>query len=213
MVDGQNISPEDLAAAGPHVRNGDEEFDAVARAQPIEIDDRREMVARRIDVERVERVRAHEWRQGVRPGAEPTGPGPGVAPGAEPSVQKLALDGRQRAFSRDREPELFQFRPRAFAPAFGETGRIDHGVHRARARAADRADRDARVFRQRIEHAPGVSAVRASPLQGEVDRLDCTCRFGWRVGGLVGSARHAAVHPPSIERLAPVICAAASEQR
>jgi hypothetical protein len=52
VVDGQNISPEDLAAAGPHVRNGDEEFDAVASAQSIEIDDRREMVARRIDVER-----------------------------------------------------------------------------------------------------------------------------------------------------------------
>ena len=71
VVGGQDVAAEDLAPAGPDVGRRDEQLEVVACAQPLEIDRRDEMVAQRIDVERIERVGADELRQRVRPAAEP----------------------------------------------------------------------------------------------------------------------------------------------
>ena len=87
---------------------------------------------------------------------------------------------------------------RALRPAAYEARGHHDRVHRARAIAADANDLKPRVLQNRVKRAPGIGAVRATALKRQVDAL-----------GFV----HAAVHPPSIDRLAPVICEAASEQR
>ena len=83
-----------------------------------------------------------------------------------------------------------------------------------------------------LEHAPGEGAVRAAALQREIDALGGLAAR--RIAGAAGSTalmifftgmrgsrrsacaetkRHSAVQPPSIDKFAPVIALAASEQR
>ena len=206
VVGGQNPASKDLTAAGPDVGRRDEQLRRVERAQALEVDEPRQVVEQGIEVEGVQRIRAGELRHRLCPGAEKGRPRPDHAPGTQPGLDQLALDGGEAALCRDGEPKPFQLLPRALASPLGEARRIDHGVERARARAADRADLDPIVLDQRVENAPGVGAVRSPALQGEVDGLAVV---------LVQTADvvHAAVQPPSIERLAPVIWEAASEQR
>ena len=97
-------------------------------------------------------------------------------------------------------------------------------------------------LKQLVQHAPGEGAVGAAALQREIDALGRGAPPGARPGnsasrilfmptsgGAVGIRRrdsaadgnvrrdratiHSAVQPPSIDRLAPVIALAASEQR
>jgi hypothetical protein len=82
-----------------------------------------------------------------------------------------------------------------------------------------------------FEHAPSESAMRAAALEREIDALGglaaqriagaarqhCLVFFtgmrGSRCSASAETKRHSAVQPPSIDRLAPVIALAASEQR
>ena len=218
MIDGENVAAKDLAATGLHVRRRDEQLEAVGCAQAFEIDRLFKMDAQRIDVERIELIGAQQRRSRLRPGVDPSGSGPEAAPGRQRLVDPSALEWRERALGRDQEPELFELLASALPSPLLEAGGEHDGVHRAGARAADRGNLDPRVLGQRVEHAPGVGAVRAAALQGQIDDLYSTgvcgrLRRGGLARGRCGGAAHAAVHPPSIERLAPVICAAASEHR
>ena len=67
-----------------------------------------------------------------------------------------------------------------------------------------------------IEHAPGEGAVRAAALQREIDALAAVAPRRVRSclpNTLEKKPVHCAVQPPSIEMLAPVMFAAASEAR
>src|SRR5262249_429546 len=136
-------------------------------------------------------------------------------------------------------PEFREALARLRWPAAGEAVGQHHGVHGSGGCSGNSADREPPVLEQIIEHAPGERAVRAAALQREIDAL----RVGGRTGeygqqttdhrGMPRSGgcshhefclvsvfcrpsavvRYCAVHPPSMERLAPVICDAASEHR
>ena len=66
-----------------------------------------------------------------------------------------------------------------------------------------------------IEHAPSEGAVRAAALQREIDALLAAAppRVRTFAEDSGKKSAHCAVHPPSIEMLAPVMFAAASEAR
>ena len=74
------------------------------------------MIAQRIEVERIELVRAREMGYGVVPYI-----GRRVeSKGAEKGVEQLALNRRQRAFFADRQPEIVQFLASAVRPVFDQ---------------------------------------------------------------------------------------------
>ena len=210
VIRGENIAAEDMAASGPHVCRRDKQLEAVGRAEAFEIDDLLEMDPQRIDVERIELVRAQNSRHGVSPRIDPARPRPKAAPGRKRLVDPFALEWRERTLRRDREPKRLQLLARGFPSAFAHPRGEYDCIHRAGARAADGGDFNSRVLGERVEHAPGVGAVRAAALERQIDGLDRSSRSrGLRGGrfrrGRSGGALHSAVHPPSIDRLAPVI--------
>ena len=219
VIGGENVAAEDLAAAGPHVRRRDEQLEAVACAQAFEIDGLLEMDAQRIDVERIELVgaqhlptaaRSTRRSSGIRAKSRPRPQAP-----CRPICARTARASprtRPRARTSPASRARLPVRPRSM-PEANTTAFIAPALAPL---IAEISIRD--VLGERVEHAPGVGAVRAAALQGQIDGLDPAGVCGrLRRGGLrrgrFGGAAHAAVHPPSIDRLAPVICAAASEHR
>ena len=114
-----------------------------------------------------------------------------------------------------RAPEFGEPLPRRFRPAARQAVGQHDGVDRAGRRAGNAIDRQPPVLEQMVEHAPGERAVRAAALQREVDALLAVAPP--RVRALAEDSgeqsAHCAVQPPSIEMLAPVMFAAASEAR
>ena len=101
VVGGQNVAAKDLAAAGPDVGRRDEQFRRVERAQALEVDERRQMVEQRIEIERVQGVRAGELRHRLHPGAEKGRSRARPRPRAAARRQS-ACAGRARASPRSR---------------------------------------------------------------------------------------------------------------
>ena len=123
VVGGQNVAAKDLAAAGPDVGGRDEQFRRVERTQALEVDERGQMVEQRIEIERVERVRAGELRHRLHPPAEKRRSRPDHAPGlaarrrsacAEPA--QASPPSRRRARTFPASPARPRARPRRGPP-------------------------------------------------------------------------------------------------
>jgi hypothetical protein len=82
-------------------------------------------------------------------------------------LQRSALHGLA-----DIGPERIERPPGLFAAAAAHAVGEDRGVHGTGRGAGDRLDLEALVLEQAVEHAPGISAVGAAALQGEVDAFD-----------------------------------------
>ena len=73
MIGGEDRAAENLAAPRLHIGRGDKQLEIVARPQPFEVDGVDKMVAQRIEIERVELIRAQHLGQRVGPLAQPFG--------------------------------------------------------------------------------------------------------------------------------------------
>ena len=145
-LDRQLFIGEDAQCAVTHSRGGDKELERRSLAQNGEIDLREQGLAHRVQIERVE-------QSGGKSGHETE---------AGPAPRRQQRRHVAHLFPEPLEPRL-GFGPSAVDEARGQDRRVD----RARARAADRIERDARLLEQAVEHPPGERAERAAALQGE----------------------------------------------
>jgi len=168
VIGGQLATVKNRGLPREDVRGRNQQFNAFARAKFFKIDDLGEMVAQRVEVERIELIGAGKICQRFEP---EIGGRRAEGERSEIGVEKLALDGRQGAFLADREPEVMELATGALAPVIDEPLGERHRVHRPRARAADRLDIEPVILEKEVEHAPRIGAVRPSPLQSKIDRL------------------------------------------
>ncbi len=125
--------------------------------QQIEIDRRRQRLAQRIEIERIELI----GRQRARDEAEPR-------PDRR-SAERSA--GQERRRGAHPPPEPLETRLRLRAPAVDEARGEQDGVDRAGAGAADRVEGHFRLFEQPVENAPGEGAEGAAALKAERQAL------------------------------------------
>ena len=200
--------------AGLHIGRRDENLQVGIGAQRFEIDEPLDQILERIDVERIDVIGREIARHRVEPGLHRR------AFERRERQQPLhdgALQGRQAAAGGGRAPELGEPLLRLLAAAACKAVGQHHGIHRARRRAGNALDGEPVVAQKLFEHAPGEGAVRAAALQREIDALGLAARRFAPARGRATATRvflscgeawtlaHAAVQPPSIERLAPVI--------
>ncbi len=97
--------------------------------------------------------------------------------GEESSVQRPSitsngprLNGLKRAASETRRQNFSRASRAPERPAFGIAVGEHRGIHGACRRAGNAVDSKPGLFQQTIEHAPGERPMRASALQGEIDK-------------------------------------------
>ena len=157
-LDRELAAPEQARAAGCHVGGGDQQLGAGARAQQREIDVRLEQLAERIEAQRIEvvgREQARHLRQRLR-----------AADAGKPGIVAQEIGD---AGLRHRLPHGPELGAGARPAALGEARRQGDGIDGAGAGGADPADVEGLVLEQAIEHAPGEGAVRAAPLERQIE--------------------------------------------
>ena len=100
-------------------------------------------------------------------------------PASHGDIERRALERAEGGGAGDATPEGLERLPRALPPSLGVAGGEHRGVHRAGGGAGDGLDLEPGFLKQAVEHAPGIGAVAAAALQGEVNEQ----RFPGRLGG------------------------------
>ena len=155
-----------LDLCGADVGRADEQPDRLLAADQIEIDRLFEQAFERIDVERIELIRRRH--EGERLHEQKAGRMFQPVFRAQP-VDQGRLEDAAPGFRGEPVPERTQRGFCAIAAACRQARGKDYGVDRTGAAGRDSVERKPLVFQQPVEHAPGERAMRAAPLERQVD--------------------------------------------
>jgi hypothetical protein len=183
---GEPLAREDLRLARGHRRGHDKHLERLVGRQPLEVNGVLQKLLQRVDVQRIALVGGHrlgpQAGHGVAEYLTRRMGTPGQrAKAAKQNVQRRALGlrdaGCHGAHVYDPVPEVRQRGTRGLPHlqwglplGLGKTVRQGHGIHRAGAGSADAFQLHPAVLQQRVQHAPGERTMRATALQGQIDR-------------------------------------------